>query len=292
MRTIPASSGAGRMPRLMAEKYGRLVAYLPLVGTALILIAQDFLKGFLPAFTLGPAVAALAVSIILLIWYFERALKKEEQALDHLSQVVSGLAAGQQKLCEQVAPDLRRVSLGEAFQIASAVVPRVKQLRVYAVTSQQIISFLEHSGISAERCSLLIREPVAGLPLLNSQLEATILNWKALADQGLIGSLEIRRYDFQPLEYEVIFDSFFMINGLYHPCTAESYGVRVRTPLAIQAQSASGTTMISEHIARFDCLFESCSAGTAGRKSARTAPAARRVRASPGPTAGQRTAAP
>jgi hypothetical protein len=279
------------MPRLMAEKYGRLVAYLPLVSTALILIAQDFLKGFLPAFTLGPAVAALAVSIILLIWYFERALKREEQALDHLSQVITGLAAGQQKLCEQVAPDFRYVSLGEAFQIASAVVPSAKQLRIYAVTSQQIISFLQHSGISVERCSLLIREPVAGLPLLNSQLEATILNWKALADQGVIGSLEIRRYDFHPLDYEAIFDSSFLINGLYHPSAAESYGVRVRRPLAVQAQSASGAAMISEHIERFDCLFESCSARTAGRKSPRTA-AGRRVRASPGPAAGQGTVAP
>lgn len=254
------------MPRLMVEKFGRLVAYLPLLGTALILVLQDFFKSFLPDFTLGPAVAAMATSIILLIWYFERALRRQEQSLDRLSAAVSRLADEQQKISEQAVPNFRQVSLGEAFQMAAGFVPRVRHLRVYAVTSQQIISFLQHSGITAERCSVLIRKPTAGLPLMKSQLDAVVQDWKVLADQGLVGSLEIRRYDFPPLEYEAIFDSAFLILGLYHPSAAESYGVRVRMPIAIHSQSASGSEMIREYIARFDCLFESCREAAASKK--------------------------
>ncbi len=207
------------MPHLMVEKFGRLAAYLPLLGTAFILIFQDFFKGFLPAFTLGPAVAAMATSIILLIWYIEGALRRQEQSLDRLSDAVSRLAGEQQKISEQAAPNFRQVSLGEAFQMAADLAPRVKHLRVYAATSQQIISFLQHSGITAEKCSLLIRKPAPDLPLMKSQLDAAVQDWKVLADQGLVGSLEIRRYDFPPIEYEAIFDSAFLILGLYHPST-------------------------------------------------------------------------
>jgi len=228
----------------------------------------------------------------LLIWYFESAVRRQEQEFGRLSAVVERMEAGQQKIAEQVVPNFRQVSLSKAFQIAAGTVPRVGHLRVYAVTSQQIISFLQHSGISAERCSLLIRKPVAGLPLMNSQLEATILDWKALEAQGLIGSLEIRRYDFPPLEYEVMFDSSFLISGLYHPSTAESYGVRVRSPIVVHARSSSGAEMISEHIERFDSLFESCQLGTTGKKGASAAQQGRRRQVSTSKAASRAVGAP
>jgi hypothetical protein len=256
----------------MVEKLARLAAYLPLAGTALILILQDFVHGFLSSFTLGPAVASMAVSIILLIWYFETALRREERSLDRLSAEVSRLAGEQQKIAGTAAPNLQHVSMNEAFQIAAGLVPSVKHLRVYAVTSQQIISFLQHSGITAERCSLLIRKPTAALPLMASQLDAAVAEWKALAGRGLVGSLEIRRYDFPPLEYEVIFDSAFMILGLYDPGAAKSsvaapsYGTYVRKPFAVDSRSPAGAEMISEYSDRFDCLFEWCREAAPARK--------------------------
>lgn len=124
------------MPRLMVEKFRRLVAYLPLAGTALILILQDFVKGFLSAFTVGPAVAAMATSIILLIWYFESTVRRQEQASGRLSAAVDRMEAEQQKISEQVVPNFRQVSMGEGFRIAAGAVPRVRHLRIYAVTSQ------------------------------------------------------------------------------------------------------------------------------------------------------------
>jgi hypothetical protein len=154
-----------------------------------------------------------------------------------LSAEVSRVAGGQQKITEQAAPNFQHLSMGDAFQEAAGAVPRVTHLKVYAVTSQQVVSFLQHSGITAERCSLLIRKPEAGLPLQASQLDAVIAEWKALVGQGLIGSLDIRRYDFPPLEYQVVFDSAFMILGLYDPSTAQyhpgaarPYGTYVRRP--------------------------------------------------------------
>jgi hypothetical protein len=250
----------------MVEKLARLAAYLPLAGTALILILQDFVPGFLSSFTLGPAVASMAASVILLIWYFEAALRRQEQSLDRLSADVSRLAGEQQKIAGQAVPSFQHVSMGEAFQMAAGLVPRVKHLRVYAVTSQQIISFLQHSGITVERCSLLIRKPAADLPLLASQLDAAVADWKALADGGLVDSLQIRRYDFPPLEYEVIFDSAFMILGLYDPSKYNSYGTYVRSPFAIDSRSPAGAEMIREYSDRFDCLFEWSREAAPGRK--------------------------
>jgi hypothetical protein len=127
---------------------------------------------------------------------------------------------------------------------------------------------------------------------MNSQLDAAVLDWKALAGQGLIGSLEIGRYDFCPLEYEAILDSSFLIHGLYHPSAAESYGVRVRSPIAVHAQSSSGAEMISEHIKRFDYMFESCREKAAGKKGPPAARPARRLQASSSGPAPRGAAAP
>jgi hypothetical protein len=264
------------MRRPMVEKFARLAAYLPLGGTALILILKDFVPGFLSSFTLGPAVASMAVSVVLLTWYFEAALRRQEKTLGRLPTEVARLAGEQQKAVGQaVVPNFQHVSMGEAFQMAAGLAPRVKHLRVYAVTSQQIVSFLQHSGITAERCSLLIRKPTADLPLLASQLDASVAEWKALAGRGLVGSLQIRRYDFPPLDYEVIFDSAFMIMGLYEPSEAHSYGTNVRSPFAIDSRSLAGAEMIAEYSSRFDYLFEWCREAAPGKKSP---PAATRSR--------------
>jgi hypothetical protein len=244
--------------RSILEKYERLVVYLPLVGTAFILIIQDFFQGFLSSISLNIAVAGMAIAIILLVWHLETRIAKLTDSVDHLATQVNHMAKQQPLLLREASSNFQITSLGDAFRAASSVTPKVQHLRIYSITSAQMVSFLQHSGILVDRCSLLISKSTRGRPLMESQIEAAIQGWRALVENGSIALIEIRRYDFFPTEYEAIFDATFLILGLFHPSANETSGARVRDPMTIHAQSSSGAKIVSEFTDRFDRLFESC----------------------------------
>lgn len=245
------------MLRSMLEKYERLLVYLPLVGTALLLILQDFFQGLLKDVRLNIAIAAMAVAIILLVWYLETRINTMNKSFEHLAGQVEKVARQQPKLLREASSILQIVSLGEAFRLASNITPRVQHLRIYSITSAQMVSFLQHSGIVVDRCSLLISQPTQR-PLMEAQIEAAIQGWRALVESGTIAHVEIRRYDFFPTEYEAIFDSSFLVVGLFHPSPSETSGARVRDPMVVHGQSAMGTKVVLEYTDRFDRLFQSC----------------------------------
>lgn len=243
----------------MLEKYERLVVYLPLIGTAVILIIQDFFQGFLKDVNLNIAIAAIAVAIILLIWYIETRMTKLRTSFDHLTTQVEELAEQQPRLLREASSNFQIVTLSDAFRTAASLAPRIQHLRIYSITSAQMVSFLEHSGIIVDKCSLLVSKPTADRPLMEGQIQAALQGWRALVENGIINSIEVRRYNFYPTEYEAIFDSTFLIVGLFHPSPSQTSGARVRNPITIHGQSSPGANIVSEFIERFDGLFDFCS---------------------------------
>jgi uncharacterized protein YoxC len=243
--------------RSILEKYERLLVYLPLIGTALLLILQDFFQGFLKDIHLSVAIAAMAVAIILLVWYLETRINTMNKSFEQLGGQVDRLAKQQPKLLREASSILQIVPLSEAFRLASDISPKVQHLRIYAITSAQMVSFLQHSGIIVDRCSLLISKSTQR-PLMEAQIEAAIQGWRALVETGTIAHVEVKRYDFFPTEYEAIFDSSFLIVGLFHPSLNETSGARVRDPMVVRGQSAAGTKVVLEFLDRFDRLFQSC----------------------------------
>lgn len=242
--------------RQLLDKYERLLVYLPLVGTALVLILQDFFQGFLSDLNLKAAVAAVAIAIIFLIWYLETRIARFRNSFDRLTTEIRNTAQLQPALLQELTSNFQIISLGDAFRRAAQYTPKVKHLRIYAITSAQMVSFFEHSGITAEACSVLVNKAPANRPLMAGQIEAAIQGWRALVDNGRIGSVEIRKYDFFPTEYEAIFDSTFLIFGLFQPSETQTSGARVRHPIAVNSQSLPGARIISEFAERFDGLFQ------------------------------------
>ena len=252
------------MLRSTVEKYERLAVYIPLAGTALILVIQNFFQGFLRDISLNIAIAAISIAIILLIWYLEAQMNTLRLSFDKLSTQVERLAEQQPLLLREGSSNFQIVTLGDAFRSAAILAPRVQHLRIYSITSAQMVSFLEHSGIVVDRCSLLISRATSGQPLMEGQIEAALQGWRALVENGKINSLEVRRYDFYPTEYEAIFDSTFLIVGLFDPSPAQTSGARVRNPISVNAHSVAGAKFVSEFVERFDGLFQVCGVDALG----------------------------
>lgn len=238
----------------------RVIAYGPLVATVVILIVQTFFPSMLEALPLSATSAILATSVIFLVWHVETTLIESKQSLTDMQLRIDKLESTQKAFINSTTT-LSQARLGSAFATVAAATPRVGHLRIYAISSQQILSFLKFNDITAEKCHILLRafEPddMAHRDFLN-QIRLVVADWRRLHTSGRIAELEIRHYDFFPTEYECIFDRDHLILGLYDSDPDDYSEVGVRDPILICGTSDSGRVMISEFADRFDKLFEVC----------------------------------
>ncbi|MCX5007780.1 hypothetical protein OHB05_34920 [Streptomyces sp. NBC_00638] len=241
----------------MLHRVERMTAYVPLIGTALILIIQNFFQGFLESLTLNICISAMAFSIALLLWYLEGKIQKFERAFQDVRVSIEDLARDQPRLLGEASSNFQIAPISAAFITAATLSPRVDVLRIYSLSSVQMSNFLQHSGIRVNECRLMIYKPPDENGLFAQQIEAAIQAWRASVTAGRIRRLEIRRYDFFPTQYEAIFDASFFIAGLFHPDPVEISGAAVRDPLTVHAQSLSGARIISDSVDRYDRLFRS-----------------------------------
>jgi hypothetical protein len=204
--------------------------------------------------------AILAGSVVFLVWHLEVALERTKGSLSKLDMRVAELEATQARFIEAT-NSLSQGRLGRVFGEVASRSPRVGFLRVYAISSQQILSFVKFHDFSIEKCHVLIRgfeeEDTAHADFLG-QIRLVVADWQRLRAAGRIGELEIRYYDFLPTEYECIFDRESLVLGLYDSDPADYSEVSVRDPILIKGSSDGGRVVISEFVARFDNLFETC----------------------------------
>ncbi|MGW7242971.1 hypothetical protein [Streptomyces sp. NPDC054804] len=241
----------------MLHRFERIAAYIPLFGTAVILLVQNFMQGFLTSIKINAAIATLALAFILLAWYLESRIQRFEKAFDELKDAVGNLAREQPRLLGEASSNFEIRPISAAFQVAATLTPSVGVLRLHALSGVQMSSFLQHSGIAVEKCQLLVYLPPAEEADFVTQIESHLRSWKAAVTNGQIKQLEVRRYRFFPTQYTAIFDSKFLIDGLFHPNPDEPAKATVRDPLTVHAQSLSGARLVSEYIDRFDRLFTS-----------------------------------
>src|SRR3954447_3751751 len=133
----------------------RLAAYLPIVGTAGVLIIQNFFPDFLKSVTPNLAIGAMALSFILLAWYLEGRIERFENGFVELKSSVQNLAEEQPRLLGEASSNYQLMELSGAFREAYRVRPQVSHLRIFALSGSQMSVFLQHSGIVVERCSLM-----------------------------------------------------------------------------------------------------------------------------------------
>ena len=84
--------------RSTLHRFERIAAYIPLFGTSVILLVQNFMQGFLAGMKINAAIATLALSFILLAWYLESRIQRFETVFGELKTAVDSLAQEQPRL--------------------------------------------------------------------------------------------------------------------------------------------------------------------------------------------------
>lgn len=247
----------------MSPKLARLLhltsTYLPLVGTVLVLLIATFDSSLLDKVPLALLLAVMALSFVFVTVHLERRLFGLQTSVENLERGISALEETHRSYLEATTPTFRTGSLAEAFGRALRGRDRIGHLRIYAISSQQIFSFISNSTLIVDRCSLLIQ----GFPLDDEsdfahQVRLVARDWRKLANTGRIGELEIRSYDYFPTDYEVLVDSDSLVLGLfdYDPDDYSKVGLRAAT--LFDGTSPDAENLISEFRDRFDRLFEAC----------------------------------
>jgi hypothetical protein len=179
-----------------------------------------------------------------------------------LQTKVEVLENAQAEFVRTLRPVIGCYPLAEAFHVAGMKLgKRIEELRVFAISSQQILSFVKHQEFTINRCTLLVR---AFSPRdkqhadFQGQIKLVVSDWRRLQQAGVIGELHIRSYDFLPTEYECIFDDSLLVLGLYESDPDDYSEVKVLPPTVVDGSSPAGRQMIELYRTRFDKLFETC----------------------------------
>jgi hypothetical protein len=239
----------------------RISTYLPLVGTVLILLIATFYSDVLKAIPLSLLLAIMTISFVLTAVHLESQLHVNSEVVRQFAKRMRSLEETQREYLKITLPPMRTVPLAEGFELASARLSRIDHLRVFAISSQQILGFMRFHPFEIENCSLLLRgfaDDDEAHRDFRKQIELVVRDWRALQRDGRIKNLTVRSYDFFPTEYECIFDNDFILLGLYDSDPNDYSEVRVRKVAMIESSTLPAELMIAEYIDRFDKLFEVC----------------------------------
>jgi hypothetical protein len=238
----------------------KLTVYGPVVVTVCVLLVQTFFPSTVDKLPLSATTAILAGSIIFMIWHVEEVLNESTEAISRQEARLSELEATQERFL-LAATTTTKDTLAAAFGRVCEERPRVGTLRVFAISSQQILSFFKFHTMTVEHCILLLRgfdSATTKNAAFIQQIKLVVADWTRLQKEGRIKKLEIRHYNFHPTEYEVIFDRDHLILGLYDSDPTDYSGVVVRDPIVMRGSTDSARMVITEFVERFDRFWSVC----------------------------------
>lgn len=251
----------------MSPRLARLLrltsTYLPLAGTVVVLLVATFDSSLLDKIPLSLLLAIMAVSFVFVAVHLEQRLSGVQGSVDALARSaaerLSTLEGTQRSYLEAITPFLITSSLAEAFNRALRGRDRIGHLRVYAISSQQVFSFVSNSQVMVDRCSLLIQ----GFPSDDNSdfarhVRLVARDWRRLKDLGRIRDLEIQSYDYFPTDYEILIDSDALILGLFDYDPSNYSKVNLRAATLVKGSSPEAKNLIIEFRNRFDGLFNAC----------------------------------
>lgn len=226
----------------LIKKIGRIGAYVLLFLSALILIFWKVIEKIVPPsygpeMLIGIIVAGFTVVAIDIYSQLGRTHTTEVALLSHHP-------------------------IKDCISLAVANKNRFDTLRVFASTSEIILPAIRESGLHALKCSLMLQrldesQGNEKAISMNRKCEGFIESWKGLTSpaQGILGKLDVKRYDFLPNHYFVIFGNAYLIHGLYYPTNIEGHSVDFMEPILVDFTTASGQKLINKYIYLFDMIF-------------------------------------
>jgi hypothetical protein len=243
---------------------GVTVAYGPL-GLFIILTAlTNFFPTILDGVSINMLLALSGLCLLGVGFFLQERFRDLEVKHSAVEMALTSLRTTQQSLIDVSRRSFSPTSLADGFRRKASAGLRTRVVRIYAISSQQLLSFFSAENFEADEVRILVR----GIKVLGeennefgSQIRLVMQDWNRLARAGKIASLKIRCYDFLPTEYQIIFDHDSMISGLYDSNPADYSGVIVRDPVYVDGATSDGRAMLGNYVERFDNLFRKCESG-------------------------------
>ncbi len=241
--------------------FRRIVTYLPPLAFIIFAPLASMFPTLLASLSWQYVLALIGLALLGVGFHLD---SRYTEAISDLSQLrfkITELEHTQATYLDRTRRPVFQSSLATGFSLQAAAGSRVGVLRVFAISSQQILSFLRFEDFTIGQCSLLLRgftEDDLSHKEFESQIMLAVRDWNRLARDGKIASLTIRSYDFLPTEYQVLFDDRAMLLGMYESDPSDYSEVRVRQPFYVDGANVDGRAMIKEYQDRFDRLFEMC----------------------------------
>ncbi len=149
----------------------------------------------------------LLTGLLAFLLYFDSRISRTEKVRREVYNLSEALYSG---FAEMKSGIIRCDSIPNLFEVAMPASNHVKELRIFALSSQKIYEAFHKNDRKYRTDNLLI------LLLDSDQSRKNIESWKGLTPDR-IKKLNCTFYDQRPSSYYVIFDRKFMILGGYYP---------------------------------------------------------------------------
>ena len=239
----------------------RLFAYLPPLVFVILVPLANFFPGLLNALGVQYLLALLGLAMVGVGLHLESCFATETSRVGDLEDSIKLLTGTQNIFLDRAARPIAPSGFTEGFKRQVSVGNRINTLRIFAISSQQILSFMRYEDFRIDNCHLLLRgfdSADTSHAEFAAQIRLVVRDWHRMHSEGRVANLTIRSYDFHPTEYQVIFDDRGMLSGLYDSDPSDYSEVSVRSPFYIDGSTADGRALITEYRQRFDNLFDIC----------------------------------
>lgn len=228
-----------KRPRYAIYKVTRYASVAMLFTASLLLIFWPLVQKILP-FTNPTQLFGLCVALLATL------------ILDLAKRI------GLQQAGESIA--VQRLSIGGAIRAATENRNTVTVLRVLASSTETILPALRDSPIRMKGCRVMVHDfssrtdPEAKAQA--AKAESLIRTWSELPQRKVADEVTVKRVQFIPTFFVVIFDDRALIHGLYIPAARTTSAVHYLEPMLIENRSPASQAIIDMFIKQFEDIFD------------------------------------
>jgi hypothetical protein len=155
---------------------------------------------------------------------------------------------------------VQRLSIGGAIRATAEHRSSVTVLRVLASSTETILPALRDSPIRMKNCRVMVHDFSSRTDpegrAQAAKAESLIRTWGELPQRKVADEVTVKRIQFIPTFFVVIFDNRALVHGLYVPVGRSNNATHYLEPMLIENKSPSSQEIIEMFIRQFDDIFE------------------------------------
>ena len=210
----------------------------------------------------SPYVGLSILSATLMLWpWVSNYFNHPVQLLGGAMGIITGLALYFDRRIDKISVGefMQHLPLAQALQHALQMRKTTKTVRIFASTTGQIHPILNSLDFSTETCRILVREmPGASKTAKAFNLRANSLvdQWVEMRADGRIRDLTIKRFDYFPVNYVVIFDRRCVVVGNFVPTDVGPRKVIIGDPYIADDSTEAGSRLIEKYITWYEDIWQ------------------------------------